>query len=69
MFDAVRNNKRIVQVFLVAISLPFALWGVDSYVKMAKESRRSSRAVQDKLYRNKNWMSPLNKCINRHNNA
>jgi peptidyl-prolyl cis-trans isomerase D len=38
MFDAVRNNKRIVQLFLVAISLPFALWGVDSYVKMAKES-------------------------------
>lgn len=38
MFDAVRNNKRIVQVFLVAISLPFALWGVDSYVKMAKET-------------------------------
>lgn len=38
MFDAVRNNKRIVQVFLVAISLPFALWGVDSYVQMAKES-------------------------------
>lgn len=38
MFDAVRNNKRIVQVFLVAISLPFALWGVDSYVQMAKET-------------------------------
>jgi peptidyl-prolyl cis-trans isomerase D len=31
MFDAVRNNKRIVQVFLVLITLPFAFWGVDSY--------------------------------------
>lgn len=32
MFDAVRNNKRIVQVFLVVITLPFAFWGVESYV-------------------------------------
>jgi peptidyl-prolyl cis-trans isomerase D len=31
MFDAVRNNKRIVQVFLVLITLPFAFWGVESY--------------------------------------
>lgn len=31
MFDAVRSNKRIVQVFLVLITLPFALWGVESY--------------------------------------
>lgn len=33
MFDAVRNNKRIVQIFLALITLPFALWGVDSYVR------------------------------------
>jgi peptidyl-prolyl cis-trans isomerase D len=32
MFDAVRNNKRIVQVFLGLITLPFAFWGVDSYM-------------------------------------
>jgi peptidyl-prolyl cis-trans isomerase D len=35
MFDAVRNNKRIVQIFLVAITLPFAFWGVESYVRNA----------------------------------
>jgi peptidyl-prolyl cis-trans isomerase D len=35
MFDAVRNNKRIVQVFLALITLPFAFWGVDSYVRGA----------------------------------
>ena len=35
MFDAVRNNKRIVQIFLVLITLPFAFFGVDSYVKNA----------------------------------
>ena len=33
MFDAVRNNKRIVQIFLGLITLPFAFWGVDSYVR------------------------------------
>ncbi|MBA3903430.1 MAG: peptidylprolyl isomerase [Rhodocyclaceae bacterium] len=33
MFDAIRNNKRIVQIFLVAITLPFAFWGVESYVR------------------------------------
>ena len=33
MFDAVRNNKRIVQIFLGLIALPFAFFGVDSYVR------------------------------------
>ena len=33
MFDAVRNNQRIVQIFLGLITLPFAFWGIDSYVK------------------------------------
>src|SRR5574343_1336084 len=35
MFDAVRNNKKISQVFLALITLPFAFWGLDSYVKTA----------------------------------
>ena len=35
MFDAVRNNKRIVQIFLALITLPFAFWGIDSYVSNA----------------------------------
>jgi peptidyl-prolyl cis-trans isomerase D len=35
MFDVVRNNKRIVQGFLALIVLPFAFWGVDSYVRNA----------------------------------
>ncbi|MDR2239423.1 MAG: SurA N-terminal domain-containing protein [Zoogloeaceae bacterium] len=33
MFDAVRNNKRIVQGFLLLITLPFVFWGVDSYFR------------------------------------
>lgn len=32
MFDAVRNNKKIVQIFLALITLPFAFFGVESYV-------------------------------------
>lgn len=35
MFDAVRNNKRVVQAFLVLITLPFAFFGVESYVRNA----------------------------------
>jgi peptidyl-prolyl cis-trans isomerase D len=33
MFDAVRNNKKIIQIILALIILPFAFWGVESYVK------------------------------------
>ncbi len=32
MFDAVRNNQKVVQIVLVLITLPFAFWGVESYV-------------------------------------
>ncbi|MBI4984950.1 MAG: SurA N-terminal domain-containing protein [Rhodocyclales bacterium] len=35
MFEYVRNNQRLVQVFLVLITLPFAFWGVESYVRNA----------------------------------
>ncbi len=31
MFDFVRNRKRIVQIILALIIIPFALWGVESY--------------------------------------
>lgn len=33
MLDVIRNNKKITQVFLALITLPFAFWGVDSYVR------------------------------------
>jgi len=35
MLDFVRNNKKITQVFLALITLPFAFWGVDSFVRNA----------------------------------
>lgn len=37
MFDLVRNNKRIVQLILAIITVPFALWGIDSYIRYARE--------------------------------
>lgn len=33
MLDSIRNNKKIVQGFLVLITIPFALWGVESYIQ------------------------------------
>lgn len=35
MFDVVRNNKKIVQIFLALITLPFAFFGIDSYMRTA----------------------------------
>jgi peptidyl-prolyl cis-trans isomerase D len=32
MFDSVRKSKRIVQIILALIILPFAFWGVESYM-------------------------------------
>ncbi|HEY6721100.1 MAG TPA: SurA N-terminal domain-containing protein [Burkholderiales bacterium] len=34
MFDLVHNNKRIMQVVLALVALPFAFWGVDSYQRV-----------------------------------
>ncbi|MGE5467126.1 MAG: SurA N-terminal domain-containing protein [Ignavibacteria bacterium] len=35
MFEYVRNNPKLVQLFLALITLPFAFWGVESYVRNA----------------------------------
>lgn len=35
MFDSVRNNKKIVQIFLGLIALSFGFFGIDSYIKNA----------------------------------
>lgn len=32
MFDFVRNSKKIIQLVLAVIMLPFAFWGIESYV-------------------------------------
>lgn len=33
MFDSVRSNKKVVQIILALIILPFAFWGVESYIR------------------------------------
>jgi len=33
MFDFVTKNKRIVQVILALLTLPFAIWGIESYTR------------------------------------
>jgi peptidyl-prolyl cis-trans isomerase D len=33
MFDSIRNNQKIVQIILALIILPFAFWGVESYIR------------------------------------
>ena len=38
MFDAVRNNKKIVQIFLALIMLPFAFFGVAAGIRFAREA-------------------------------
>lgn len=33
MFDIVRNNPKVAQLILAVIILPFAFWGIDSYIR------------------------------------
>ncbi len=49
MFDAVRNNKRIVQVFLVLITLPFAFFGLESYVGSASDADHVAKIGDSKI--------------------
>jgi peptidyl-prolyl cis-trans isomerase D len=34
VFNLVRNNKRLMQIVLVLVALPFAFWGIDSYQRV-----------------------------------
>lgn len=38
MFDFVREKRRVVQIVLAIIVLPFAFWGIDSYNRAGKSS-------------------------------
>lgn len=59
MFDAVRNNKRIVQIFLLLITLPFALWGVDSYVRNASDASGDVATIGEMKISQQEWQSIL----------
>jgi len=49
MFDAVRNNKRIVQVFLLLIMVPFAMWGLGSYMDKDGGAREVAKVGDEKI--------------------
>jgi len=38
VFNIVRNNKRLMQVVLALVALPFAFWGIDSYQRVMSRS-------------------------------
>jgi peptidyl-prolyl cis-trans isomerase D len=39
MFEFVRSHHRLIQIVLALIAVPFAFWGVDSYVRSTDHSR------------------------------
>src|SRR5437762_3488873 len=52
MFDFVGRNKRIAQVILAVIALPFAFFGVDSYIRRMETSEQDvARVGSDKISR------------------
>ena len=65
MFDFVHENKRLVQIVLALIILPFALWGVSSYdrsgnaadvVATVNGTRISQKEFNDALHRQQDRM-------------
>jgi peptidyl-prolyl cis-trans isomerase D len=49
MFDLVRNNKRLVQVLLALITLPFAFWGIESYQRSASTAQDIAEVAGQKI--------------------
>jgi len=73
MFDHIRNNKRIIQVVLVIMIVPFALFGLDAYVSgdardgvasvgdasiSTYEFQENLREQQDRLRQQLGWAIP-----------
>jgi len=59
MLDNIRNNKRIVQGFLVLITVPFALWGVESYIGNA-DTRTDVATVGSAKISQQEFLAALN---------
>jgi len=52
MFDFVHKNRRVVQVLLALITLPFAFWGVDSYFRDGGSTSEIASVAGDKITQN-----------------
>ena len=51
MYDFVGRNKRIVQVILALIMVPFALFGVDSYLRQSNKEDAIATVGGEKVVR------------------
>jgi peptidyl-prolyl cis-trans isomerase D len=51
MFDAVRNNRKIVQIFLALILVPFALVGVEAFIRNNSASDEAATVGDSKISR------------------
>ncbi len=49
MFDLVRNNKRLVQILLALITLPFAFWGIESYNRASNTGQDLAEVAGQKI--------------------
>ena len=43
MFEAVRNNKRVAQVILAILIVPFAFFGMDAYFSESGSANEAAR--------------------------
>jgi peptidyl-prolyl cis-trans isomerase D len=43
MFEAVRNNKRVAQVILAILIVPFAFFGMDAYFSDSSSANEAAR--------------------------
>src|SRR5437867_10593399 len=48
-FDWVHNNKRLMQVVLALVALPFAFWGIDSYQRVMTRADEVAEAGGQKI--------------------
>ena len=49
MFDLVHNNKRLMQIVLTLVALPFAFWGIDSYQRVMSRSGEVAEVEGQKI--------------------
>lgn len=49
MFDLVNKHRKLVQILLAMITLPFAFWGIDSYFKDAASTDEVARVGSSKI--------------------
>jgi len=49
MFDLVRNNKRLMQIVLAIVALPFAFWGIDSYQRVMSRAGEVAEVSGQKI--------------------